>query len=75
MRGPFLQTPPPLVVNLGRGHMPVTEQLLHLDGVHPGIQQQRRPFVSSASRMVIPQAVTNLDAVLLGDFRTLTHVG
>ena len=27
------------------------------------------------SRLVIPQAVTNLDAVLLGDFRSLTHVG
>jgi hypothetical protein len=29
----------------------------------------------AGSRLVILQAVTNVDAVLLGDFRSLTHVG
>ena len=42
VRSSLFQTPPPFVVNLGRGHMPVTEQFLDLDDVHPGIEEQRR---------------------------------
>ena len=42
VRGPFLEAPPPLVVNLRRRHVPVAEQLLDLDDIHAGIKQQRR---------------------------------
>jgi hypothetical protein len=42
VRSSLFQTSPPFVVNLGRGHVPVAEQLLHLDDVHPGIEEQRR---------------------------------
>ena len=56
VRSSLFQTPPPFVVNLGRGHVPVTEQLLDLDDVHPGIQEQRR-----RGR---PQRVRRVDAAL-----------
>ena len=42
MRRPFLEAPPPLVVDLRRRHVPMAEQFLDLDDVHPGIEEQRR---------------------------------
>ena len=38
--GAFLEAPPPLVISLRGGHVPVPKQLLDLDDVHPGVEQQ-----------------------------------
>jgi hypothetical protein len=41
MRGALAGGPAPFVVNLGGGHMPVTQQLFHFHNVHAGIKQER----------------------------------
>ena len=37
---PLLEAPPSLVVNLGGGHMTSTEELLDLNDINPGVQEQ-----------------------------------
>jgi hypothetical protein len=41
MRGALAGSSPPLVIDLGGGDVPVTEQLLDLHNVHAGIEQER----------------------------------
>jgi hypothetical protein len=41
VRGPLLEVPPSFVVNLDGSHLPMTEELLDLNDINPGVQEQR----------------------------------